>query len=38
MVGDIAEIGVTVLLAYVVYKIAVLIDSLNSRIRAEKAP
>ena len=37
LVSSIAEIAVTVLLAYLVYKISVLVDSLNSRIKEEKA-
>jgi hypothetical protein len=37
MIGDFVEIGVTVLLAYVVWKIAALIDALNGKIRAEKS-
>jgi len=36
MLADIAEIAVTILLAYVVYKIAVLIETLNSKIKGEK--
>jgi len=36
MLSDFAEIAVTILLAYVVYKIAGLIDTLSSRIKAEK--
>ncbi len=36
MLGDLAEIAVTVLLAYVVYKIAMLVDSLNCKIKGEK--
>jgi len=36
MIGDFAEIAVTILLAYVVLKIAGLIDTLNGRIKAEK--
>lgn len=36
MLSDFAEIAVTVLLAYAVYKIATLIDSLNHKIKAEK--
>jgi len=36
IITDFAEIAVTLLLAYVVYKIATLIDTLNSKIRAEK--
>jgi hypothetical protein len=31
--GDIVEVAVTVLLAYVVYKIASLLDSLNDKIK-----
>ncbi len=38
ILGDFAEIAVTILLAYVVYKIAALIDTLNSKIKAEKNP
>lgn len=38
MLGDFAEIAVTILLAYVVYKIATLIDTLNSKIKEEKNP
>lgn len=37
MIGDFAEIAVTILLAYVVFKIAGLIDTLNGRIKAEKS-
>lgn len=37
MLGDFAEIAVTILLAYVVYKIASLIDTLNGKIKAEKS-
>jgi hypothetical protein len=37
MLSDFAEIAVTVLLAYVVLKIALLIDSLNGRIKSEKS-
>lgn len=36
MLGDIAEITVTILLAYVVYKIAMLVDTLNCKIKGEK--
>ena len=36
LVSNIAEIAVTMLLAYLVYKICVLVDSLNSRIKEEK--
>lgn len=38
MLGDFAEIAVTLLLAYVVYKISILIDTLNSKIKGEKTP
>ncbi len=38
MLEDFAEIAVTILLAYVVYKIATLIDTLNSKIKGEKGP
>jgi len=37
MLGDFAEIAVTILLAYVVYKIASLIDTLNGKIKGEKS-
>jgi len=33
MLADIAEVAVTILLAYVVYKIANLLDSLNDKIK-----
>jgi hypothetical protein len=33
MLGDFAEIAVTILLAYLVYKIVTLIDTLNSKIK-----
>ncbi|MBS7616139.1 hypothetical protein KEJ45_02930 [Candidatus Bathyarchaeota archaeon] len=36
MLGDFAEIIVTVLLAYVVYKIAVLIDTLGKKVKMGK--
>jgi len=36
MLTDFVEIAVTILLAYVVYKIAKLIETLDSKIRAEK--
>ena len=38
MLGDFAEIAVTILLAYVVYKIAILIDTLNSKIKGDSKP
>jgi len=37
MFADFAEIAVTILLAYAVYKIAKLIETLNSKIKAETA-
>jgi len=36
MLTDFVEIAVTILLAYVVYKIAKLVETLDSKIRAEK--
>jgi len=36
ILADFAEIGVTVLLAYVVYKIARLIGTLEGKIKSEK--
>ena len=36
ILGDFAEIAVTILLALVVYKIAKLVDTLNNKIKAEK--
>ena len=36
MIGDFAEIAVTILLAYLVLKIASLIETLNGKIKAEK--
>ena len=38
MLGDLAEIAVTVLLAYVVYKIAILVDTLSNKIRGGEKP
>lgn len=38
LLQDFAEIAVTVLLVYAVYKIAMLIDTLSNRIRGEKTP
>jgi ABC-type uncharacterized transport system permease subunit len=35
-VGDIAEIVVTILLTYVVFRIATLLDTLNRKIKEEK--
>lgn len=32
LVGDLAEVAVTILLAYVVFKIAMLVESLNTRL------
>lgn len=37
MVADIAEIAATILLVYVVYKIAALIETLNNKIKGEKS-
>ena len=37
VLADFAEIVVTILLAYVVYKIAKLIETLDSKIREEKS-
>jgi len=37
MVADFAEIAVTILVAYVVYKIAALIDALNVKIKGDKS-
>ena len=36
LVEDFAQIAATVLLVYVTYKIARLIDSINAKIKAEK--
>ncbi len=36
LIEDFAQIAVTVLLAYVAYKIARLVDSINTKIKAEK--
>lgn len=33
ILGDFAEIAVTILLAYVVYKIAILIETLSNKIK-----
>lgn len=38
ILGDVAEITVTILLAYVVYKIAALVDTINHRIKEERKP
>jgi len=37
MLADFAEIAVTILVAYVVYKIAALIDALNVKIKGDKS-
>ncbi|MDH5483430.1 MAG: hypothetical protein OEY22_11240 [Candidatus Bathyarchaeota archaeon] len=37
MLGDITEVAVTIMLAVVVYKIAMLIDSLEIKIREKKS-
>lgn len=36
MLGDFTEIVVTILLAYAVYKIAILIDGLSEKIKKDK--
>jgi len=36
MIGDFAEMAVTILSAYAVYKIAMLIDVLSGKIKREK--
>jgi hypothetical protein len=36
LVKDLAEVTVTVLVAYVVYKVALLIDSLSHRLKQDK--
>ena len=36
LVEDFAQIAVTILLAYVAYKIARLVDSVSAKIKAEK--
>lgn len=38
MLGDVAEIAVTILLVYVVYKIAILVDTVSRTIKGEKSP
>lgn len=35
MLGDFAEIAVTILLAYLVYKVAAMVDVLNNRLKRE---
>jgi len=35
MFGDLAEIAVTLLLAYVVYKIAIFVDALSHKIKSD---
>jgi len=37
LIQDLAEIGVTVLLIYVVYKIAMLIGTLEKKVKGEKS-
>jgi len=37
LVGDLAEVAVTILLAYVTFKIAMLVDSLNTKLREGKS-
>ncbi|NWG11741.1 hypothetical protein HXY33_08380 [Candidatus Bathyarchaeota archaeon] len=34
--GDIAEIAITIMLAYVVFKIAVFLETLNRKVKEEK--
>jgi hypothetical protein len=36
IVNDFAEIAVTILLAYVAYKVAMLVDTLNHKIKKEE--
>jgi len=36
LVEDVAEISVTIILAYVAYKIAVLVDALTNQIKTQK--
>lgn len=36
MFGDLAEIAVTILLAYVVYKVAMLVDTLRNKLKEER--
>jgi hypothetical protein len=36
MLEDFADVAVTILLTYVVYKIAMLIDTVNGKIKGEK--
>jgi len=38
LLGDFVEIAVTILLAYVVYKVAMLVETLNGKIKGEKSP
>jgi len=37
LVEDMAEVAVTVLLAYVAYKVALLVDSLSRRLKEDKS-
>jgi ABC-type uncharacterized transport system permease subunit len=34
--GDIAELTITIMLAYIVYKIAVFLETLNKKVKEEK--
>jgi len=36
--GDLAEVAVTILLAYVVYKIAILVDTLSYKVKEDRSP
>lgn len=36
MMSDVAEIAVTVMLAYVVYRVAILLETLSSKVKGEK--
>lgn len=38
MLGDLAEIAVTIMLAYVVYKAALLLETLNKKVKEWKKP
>ncbi|MEM3577436.1 MAG: hypothetical protein QXX51_03160 [Candidatus Bathyarchaeia archaeon] len=35
MLGDFVEVAMTILLAYVAYKVAVLVDALNNKLKRE---
>lgn len=36
--GDLVEIAIMILIAYIAYKIATLIDTINNKIKGEKIP